>query len=392
MSQYGDIGTMGRQYLQAESYGAAAFCFYRALLDDKNNNNAWNGIILSLSLMRKEGDSQTMLARFALNPQLNFDRDMITFAMMLFQHNPLAMSQWLRGIIQMNGISETDQANLGELAADLERAYAGLVAEHGEETLKEQGMVELKDYALRRIELDWLLEESIDNIFGHLGQWLEDPEMVLPAVRLLCMLPDPRSEKMLRRVCRNDAVDAKVRTHGLLALRWLGVRGNAKLQKFGESFVINLDEPDPELTVSVPTAFRPALDRIKLWVAKEQGLVSTETYEQHASTDEVQLPEEVAAKLNEADVPTVLQEVSHMLIRAAYDRVYPYVPHVEATRNWAAALLRLMREYSVGMGQGWPYGDPEDNEDVERHRQWLLTGSPDFYEVLQARGAQQQQA
>lgn len=384
MNPYEDLGGLGRHYLQADSYGAAAFCFYRALLEDRGNGNAWNGLVLALSLMRKEDDSQTVLARFALQPGLTFDRDMVTFVMMLWQQNPHALSQWVRQVLQMNGVSEQDKQALAPMADELEAAYQGLVDQYGEEVLQNQGMLSLEQYAGRRIELDWLMEESFDTILEHVKQWLEDPNMVLPAVRLLCMLPDVRSEKLLRRVCRNEKIDPKVRTHALLALRWLGVRGNAALNKFEESFIISLDNPEPELTVSVPAVYKPVLDRMKLWVAKQQGLVTPAQYEEIASTDEAELPEAIVEKLNEADVPSVLQEVAHMLIRAAYDQYYPLVPKISGTRQWAAALLMLMKDYAEGFQGTWPYGEPEQDQTAVLHRNWLLSASPDYYDLIEA--------
>lgn len=391
MSQHEDFGSHGRYFLQADSYGAAAYCFYRAILEGNPNGNPWNGLVLSLSLMRKEHDSQVVLARFGAQEQMPYDRDMVTFAVMVWQNNPKVLSEWLRAQTRYSGVSEQDLQMLNEMSDDLERAYQELVEKHGEEVLVQQGMVGLEAFATRRIELDWLLDEEIDKIFGHLKDWTEDPENALHGVRFLCMLPDPRSEKLLRRVARNEAIDPKVRTHSLLALRWLGIRGNARIHKFGESFVINLDEPQPELSISVPAVFKPALDRMKLWMAKQQGKVSEEEYEAHASTDAPELPEELEAKVNEADIPGVLQEVAHMLIRAAYDQYYPLVPTVTGTRQWSAAFLMLMKDYANGLELPWPYGEPERDEISVQHRNWLLSGSPDFYESLKLAKAQQQQ-
>lgn len=383
MSQQENIGGLGRHYLQAESYGAAAFCFYRAILEDRSNGNAWNGLILALSLMRKEHDAQTMLARYALHHEiLEFDRDLITFSMMLWQQNPGALGEWIVLVSQMKGVSDSDKELFTQMGDDLKNAHEELVSRHGLETLQEQGLLNLGEYAARRIELDWLLEESVDAIYEHIKKWLEDPEAVLTGVRLLCMLPDPRSEKLLRRVCRNEEIDGKVRTHALLALRWLGVRGNAKLNKFDEQFVINLDHPEPELTVSVPAAFKPALDRMKLWMAKEQGVITEFEYESHASNDELEVPELLAAKLEKADVPSVLQEVAHALIRAAYDKYYPLVPGIKGSRQWSAALLMLIREYMESSGEKWPYGEPEQDETAIRHRNWLLSGSPNYVDTM----------
>ncbi len=227
-----------------------------------------------------------------------------------------------------------------------------------------------------------LTEVSPDEIFAQVKQWLENPETVLVAVRMLCMLPDPRSEKLLRRVCRDENVAGKVRTHSLLALRWLGVRGNARLHKFGESFIVDLEHPVPELTVSVPEIFKPALDRMKLWIAMRQGFVTPEEYERHAATDEPQMSEELAAKADEAHIPSVLQEVAHMLLRTAYDQYYPLVPRVTGTRQWSAALLMLIKDYAEGIGEEWPYGDPESDEQSRLHRNWLISGSPDYYNSI----------
>lgn len=382
MNPHGDFGGLGRHYLKADSYGAAAFCFYRAIMQDRMNDNAWNGLVLSLSLMRKEFDVQTALARFALQEGLSYDKDLITFAMMMWQQNPRAMSAWLRLLAEKKGAGDTEKQALAEMADDMERGYRDLVEKRGEEALHKQGMLSLEEYAGRRIELDWIMEEPLDTIYGHIKNWIEDPGMALSAIRMLCMLPDPRSEKLLRRACRNENIDPKARTHAALALRWLGVRGNVRIYKMEESFVINLDNPEPELTVSVPAAYKPALDRMKLWLAKQQGFVTEEEYERHASTDEPVMPEELAAKVNQADIPGVYQEVVHVLIRAAYDQYYPLVPKIKGTRQWSAALLMLMKDYVEGIGESWPYGEPERDETSVGHRNWLISASPDYYESI----------
>lgn len=384
MSQNGDYGAMGRHYLQMESYGIAAFCLYRAILENRDNGNAWNGLILALTFMRKEYDVQTTLARFALQSQLPYDPDMITFAMMMWQNNPRALGEWVGAVSRMQNVSEEHKAMLTELEADLKKSYGDLVEQHGEETLTEKGMIPLAEYAGRRIELDWIHEDgAVDTIYSNAQAWIDDPEQTLSCVRLLCLLPDPRSERLLRRVCRNEELDSKVRTHALLALRWLGIRGNVKFHNFGESFVVNLDNPQPELTISVPAVFKPALNRMMLWVAKEQGHVTAEEYEAAASTDEPEFPEELAEKVKNAEVPSLLQEVVHTMIRAAYDKYYPLVPTIRGTRDWAAAFLMLMKDYAVAVGMGWPLGEPEQHEQAVLHRNWLLSGSPDFYESLQ---------
>ncbi|MEK8130112.1 HEAT repeat domain-containing protein [Paenibacillus filicis] len=383
MNQTADYGAMGRHYLQAESYGIAAFCLYRAILENKSNENAWNGLILALTFMRKEYDVQTMLARFALQPELSYDSDLITFAMMMWQHNPRALGEWVHAVSQLKDVG-SHQEMLRELHADLSKAYEALVAEHGEELLAERGMASLQEYAGRRIELDWIHEAgSVDTIYENAQEWITDPDHALSCVRLLCMLPDLRSEKLLRRVCRNEELDSKVRTHALLALRWLGIRGNAKFNNFGESFVIDLDNPQPELTVSVPAVFKPALNRMLLWVAKEQGHLTAEEYEAWASNDEPEFPEDIAEKVKQGEMPSLLQEVIHTLIRAAYDKYYPLVPTVKGTRDWAAGFLMLAKDYAIGVGMGWPLSEPEQHEQAVLHRNWLLSGSPDFYEVLQ---------
>lgn len=384
MSQHGDFGGLGRQYLQAESYGAAAFCFYRAIVENQVNGNAWNGLVLSLSLMRKEYDVQTILARFAMQQEVPYDKDLISFAMMMWRQSPGAMAEWLRCMLTREGLSAQEKQSFVQMAEELEQSYQNLVERYGEGTLKEQGILNLSEYANRRIELDWLMAEPLDNVYEQIKNWLEqDAESVLTAIRMLCMIPDARSEKILRRVCRNEEIDPKARTHALLALRWLGVRGNVKLNKFEESFVINLDDPKPELTISVPAAYKPALDRMKLWMAMQKGFVTPEEYEKHADTDELELPSALAAKVDEADIPGMLQEVVHTLIRAAYDKYYPLVPTIRGTRQWSAALLMLMKDYVEGIGEEWSYGEPEQDETAVGHRNWLVSGSPEYYESIE---------
>jgi hypothetical protein len=379
MSANEELSGYGRYYLQNDSYGVAAYFFHRAIQQNVQDNNAWNGLVLAMSLMRKEGDSQTVLARFAFQQGLEYDRDMITFAMMLWQQNPRALAEWVRSVLQMRGITAQDKLTLNGLAVDLERAYQEFVDRYGADSKEVQSMASLQEVAGRPTELDWLLAHPIDQVYEAIKAWLEDDETVLTGVRMLCMLPDPRSEKLLRRVCRSEEIDSKIKTHSVLALRWLGIRGNAKIYKFQESFTINLDDPEPELTVSVPAIFKPALDRMKLWMAKEQGRVTAAEYVDYAFDDAAVIPEAIMQKVNDSDFPSIWQEVVHALIRAAYDQYYPLVPKVAGYRQWSAAFVMLIQEYAKGTGQGWPYGEPELYEVTVQHRNWLLSGSPDFY-------------
>ncbi len=82
----------------------------------------------------------------------------------------------------------------------------------------------------------------------------------------------------------------------------------------------------------------------------------------------------------------MLQEVVHTLIRAAYDKYYPLVPTIKGTRQWSAAFLMLMKDYVEGIGEEWPYGEPERDETAVGHRNWLLSGSPDYYDSIKAAG------
>jgi hypothetical protein len=382
MSVHEELSGYGRQYLQNDSYGSAAFFFYRSIQEYAPNNNAWSGLVLSMILMRREGDAQTLLARFGFQPGLDYDRDMLTFAMMLWQHNPLALAQWLRAVVQMNGIAAEDKQKLTQMAGDMEKAYQDYVNPFGEGSEQAKAMLSLQDVASRASEVDWLYGQPIDHVYEVMKPWLQDEEMVLAGVRLLCMLPDPRSEKLLRRVCRSEETESKVKTHALLGLRWLGIRGNAKIHKFSESFTINLNDPEPELTVSVPKIFKPALDLMKLWLAKEQAVITTQEYAEYACGDDIQLSEAISEKLSASEFPPNWQEVVHALIRAAYDKYYPLVPTVAGLRDWSAAFLILIHDYVTGTGQAWTYGDPEHTETAEQHKNWLLSGTPDFYQSL----------
>jgi len=382
MSQ--DMSGVGRRHLQNESYGVAAFCLYRAIIDRPTDAGAWNGLILALSLMRKEYDTQTMLARYALQPQLPYDKQMSSIAFMMFQNSPPALIGWSRAMAGRSGIEPQQRQAFERMAEDIEATYRKLLDERGEETLKQQGMLSLEEYAARVIELDWIRKGPPDPLFAQAEAWLQDDSKVLSAVRLLCLLPDPRSERLLRRVCRDEGIPGKMRTHALLALRWLGVRGNVRLHKLGESFVVNLDEPKPELTISVPAAFKPALDRMLLWMAKERGKVTPEEYESHASSEAKELPEALARKVKEADVPGILQEVVHTVIRSAYDEYYPLVPAVQGYRSWGNAFLLVMKEYVEASGGTWAYGELEPDDEAALHRNWLLSATPDFREQIAA--------
>jgi hypothetical protein len=307
---------------------------------------------------------------------------MLSFAMMLWQHNPLALAQWLEAVVQMKGILPQDKQALTELTADLHKGYQDFVNQYGEDSEQVKAMQSLQELANRTTELDWLYGQPIDQVYEAIKPWLEDDELVMTGIRMLCMLPDPRSEKLLRRIARSDEAESKAKTQSLIALRWLGIRGNAKINKFSESFTINLDNPQPELTISVPLAFKPALDRMKLWLAKEQGILTIEEYEEYASDDSLQLTEAMSEKLNASDFPSIWQEVVHALIRAAYDKYYPLVPTVTGFRDWSAAFLMLIQEYATGTGQGWAYGNPEQIETAVQHKNWLLSGSPEFYQAF----------
>lgn len=384
MNPFADIASMGRYYLESESYGAAAFTFHRAIMLEKTNANAWNGLIMSFSLMRREEDAQTALARYAMQPELPFDKNLITFAMMLYQRSPLALSEWFRAMTKRFGLDSEERELYAQMTDEMEQAYQKLAEQQGEAL---QGMVSLQQYADRPLDLDWLAKEPIDNVFKQIQVWLEqNSNTALNAVRLLSMIPDPRSEKLLRRACRNEELDGKVITHALLSLRWLGVRGNTKIVKMGEPVVINLDAPEPELTISVPADYKPALDRMKLWMAKEQNVVTEEEYERHAATDEPTMPQELADKLAQAEIPAAQQEVVHTLIRAAYDHYYPFVPTVRDSRQWSTAFLMVLKEYMVGIGEAWPYGEPEQDDNAVLHRNWLLSASPDFKATVEAVG------
>ncbi|HZG86024.1 HEAT repeat domain-containing protein [Paenibacillus sp.] len=382
MSQ--DFGGVGRRHLQNDSYGIAAFCFYRAIQENPANAGAWNGLSLALSLMRREHDTQTMLARYALQPQLPYDKQMIPIAFMMFRNSPPAMAGWARATTGRSGVNPQERQSFLKMADDIEASYRNLVEERGEETLKRQGMLTLEEFAARTIELDLILKGGADSLFAQAEAWVKDENMVLTAVRMLCLLPDPRSERLLRRVCRDEEVPGKIRTHALLALRWLGVRGNVRLQKMGESFVINLDDPKPELTISVPAAYKPALDRMLLWMAKETGTVTAEEYEQFASTEDKELPEPLAEKIKEADLPGLLQEVVHTVIRNAYDHYYPLVPGIRGYRSWGNAFLIIMKEYVEASGETWKYGELEQDDTAVLHRNWLLSATPDFHEQIAA--------
>jgi len=382
MSQ--DFSGAGRRHLQNESYGVAAFCFYRAIHAQPADAGAWNGLVLALSLMRRESDTQTILARYALQQQLPYDKQMVSIAFMMFQNSPPALIGWARSMESRPGVDAQQRQSYGKMAEDIEATYRKLSEERGEEALKRQGMLTLEEYAARVIELDWTLKGSPDALFSQAETWLKDDRTVLTAVRMLCLLPDPRSERLLRRVCRDEAIPGKMRTHALLALRWLGVRGNVRLHKLGEPFVIDLNEPKPELTISVPAAYKPALERMRLWMAKERGTVTTEEYEGYASSEVEELPEALAGKVKEADLPGILQEVVHTVIRSAYDEYYPLVPAVQGYRSWSNAFLMIMKEYVEASGGGWSYGVLEQDDTAVLHRNWLLSATPDFHEQIAA--------
>ncbi|MCI3926286.1 HEAT repeat domain-containing protein [Paenibacillus sp. TRM 82003] len=332
--------------------------------------------------MRKEVDTQTILARYALQAQLPFDKQLVPSAFMMFRNHPQAMAGWARSMAGRPGVNPQEQQAFASMAEDIEGQYRKLAEERGEEALR--GMLTLEQFAARKIELDLVAQGAADALFAQAESWLKADETVLTAVRMLCLLPDPRSEKLLRRVCRDESIPGKMRTHAVLALRWLGIRGNVALHKMGESFVVDLNQPKPELTISVPAAYKPALERMKLWMAKEQGAVTADEYEQFAASEEKELPPALAEKVTAADLPGLLQEVVHTVIRSAYDEYYPMVSAVNGYRSWSNAFLIVMKEYVEASGGGWKYGELEQDETAVLHRNWLLSATPDFHEQIAA--------
>lgn len=379
-----DFAGQGRRHLQNESYGAAAFCFYLAIRQRPEEGSAWNGLALSLSLMRKETDTQVILARYAMQPQLPYDKQLVSIAFMMFRNHPEAMAGWVRSITNRPGVSARERQSFASMAEDIEANVRKMAEERGEEASKREGMLTLEEFAAKVIELDIIAQGGADNVFAQAEAWLNDEATALTAIRALCLLPDPRSERMLRRVCRDESIPAKMRTHALLALRWLGVRGRVRIHKLGESFAIDLDAPDPELSLSVPKAFKPALDRMMLWMAKEKGAVTPEEYAGFSATEDKELPPALAAKVGDADLPGLLQEVVHTVIRNAYDEYYPAVPSISGYRSWSNAFLLVMKEYVEASGGSWEYGSLEKDDTAEFHRRWLLSAMPDFFEQITA--------
>ncbi|MCR2804276.1 HEAT repeat domain-containing protein [Paenibacillus soyae] len=376
MSQ--DLNGMGRFHLQNDSYGIAAFYFHRAIRQQPSTGSAWNGLVLSLGLMRREADTQTVLARFALSPQLPFDKQLVPSAFMMYRNHPQAMAAWARAMAGRSNVSAEERQGFTAMAEDIDEQYGKLVAERGEEALKREGMMTLEELAARVTELDLIMQGQADALVARAEQWLKDESTALTAIRMLSLLPEPRSERLLRRTCRDESLPGKMRTHALLALRWMGVREKVRLHKLGESFVVDLSDPKPELTISVPSAYKPALDRMHLWIAKEQGMVTHEEYESFASTEELELPQPLAEKVKAADLPGHLQEVVHTVIRSAYDEYYPVVPFIREYRSWGNAFLIIMKEYVEGNGMKWTYGELEQDDTAALHRNWLLSAVSDF--------------
>jgi NAD-specific glutamate dehydrogenase len=164
MSQ--DFSGLGRRHLQNESYGIAAFCFYRAIRQQPADGSAWNGLVLALSLMRKEVDTQTILARYALQRELPYDKQLVPGAFMMFRNHPQAMAGWARSMVGRPGVSPQERQSFGGMAEDIEESYRKLEAERGEEALKREGMLTLEEFAGRVIELDLVFQGAADSLFA----------------------------------------------------------------------------------------------------------------------------------------------------------------------------------------------------------------------------------
>ncbi|PTX55003.1 hypothetical protein C8P63_12325 [Melghirimyces profundicolus] len=367
--------------LEEGIYGRAAYRFYVAILNDPRHPDSWLGLATALESMQSE-DRQTVLARYALQDAPFLD-DIIPLGVTAFSHNPRALSEWLQEVGRKPSIPKKDRQIIGELREDIQKPYQRMVEEEGSEALEMMGMLPLETVAEQEIVLDWLLDAPEEDIVKHVQSLLEDEDFQAEALDAAPFFTHPPMEKLLRRFCRNQNASAKLKTRALLALRWIGVEGNVKLNKFGDSFVVNLD--DPLLDNQLPKRFYQVMDWASLWLASQKHMIEEDVLDRCAENLDL-LEEEYEQQIEAVQLEAFDLDIAETILRCAFFHHYPQIPSIQSdVKAWAMAFLSIMQEGTEGSGDEWPYACQELHVTARMHKEWILKGTPDFYELFDER-------
>lgn len=353
------------EHINKGALGSASNLFYRTMLLDPGHYKSWVSLIFCLGIMKESAAQQVLLARYAVRP-LPYVKDLIGSALKAYRYNPPALAEWLT-LYSEKPECDNKEA-LDAIIADIQQMLARNEEQNQQENKPAQSIEEI---AKKRIYLDWITEKKQDEIFNLIEPMLEQPEQIQAGLQILTFFPGLRGEKMLRRICRSEQATNKAKTRALINLHWHGVKGNAKMIKFGDSFVVNLEKPEPKLEAILPKGFQALIDWVMVWLAKEKGLATQE--ELQALVDGTAgISPELRQKLD-SGFPPVIQASTESILRETYLHYYPRIPPIiNELEDWGAALLQILQAFSRNWGEPWTYQLPELNNASLLKREWLL--------------------
>lgn len=364
--------TQSKQGTQDENIalGAEAYRCFMAIKSNKANESAWVGLAMALQNMGQTRELQVVLARHALL-KLPYQSYIGALAIVAFGDHPVALSEWLRIMTKSPGLNEQSKTMLALMAKEMKQTMEHL--EQNREALTREFGRTLEDFSKQTLSLDLLLDKSLEEAISYVEGFLAHETLAIAAVRELGFFPSPRSEKLLRRMCRNEQTNPKIQTQAILSLCWLGAEGNAKLVKFGESHLISLNKSGLPLNMALPKPLQRVFRRMEAWFALKQGLISQEQYD---ASPLQELPKDAAAAL-----PSSVISIGNILLREASLHYYPVFPEMDDPHVWAQALIRILQEIEVSEGAEWTYPEPDSSPAIEAANQWLLQANPSLLDT-----------
>jgi hypothetical protein len=356
-----------RQETQEEriALGAMAYRHYMAMKANVNDGDAWSGLAVSLQGMGQTRELQAVLARHALQ-KLPYQSYIGAMAIVAFKDQPAALSEWLRIMSKSPSLTVQERNMISVMTKEMKQVLQHL--EQNRESLDQEFGANLESFSKQPIGLDLLLDKSLDEAVSYVESFLTHETLAIAAVRELGFFPHPRSEKLLRRLCRDENTNPKIQTQAVLSLCWLGSEGNAKLIKFGESHLISLTKSGIPLNMALPKPLQRVYRRVEAWFALQQGLMSWEDYE---ATGLDELSDPITAAL-----PSSVISIGNILLREAFLHYYPVLPALDDVHVWAQAVVSLLQEIESSDGSEWAYPIPESTPEIEAARQWLLGANP----------------
>ncbi|GIP34118.1 hypothetical protein [Paenibacillus sp. J2TS4] len=359
-------------YINRGALGAASNLFYRTIMLDPNHYQSWVSLIFGLGIMKETGDQQILLARYAKR-ELPYVKELIGSALSAYKHNPKALMEWLR--LYSERAEEKDREMLGHIIADIgqmmaknaERIHAGNNPD--KESSEPPSLDEIAEH---KIYLDWIPEKKPEEIYDLIEPLLDLPQSVDMAIRMLTYFPGLRAEKMLRRICRSEETSNKSKTRALIALHWHGATGNAKLIKFGDSFVVNLQKPEPKLGHHLPDAYSALVDWVLLWWGKANGVIEGDQQLETSPSGKLELGKE-QRQVIESQINPNIPAAAESIMRETYLHYYPRIaPIVNEIDEWGAALLNILSAFSQNWEEPWKFPLPELQGGSGLKREWLL--------------------